>query len=138
MALVLQRIPGRYSKTDASRRAPSKFAAAWPGCSRAHGMAAVCEVSLANGRRADVAGRLGAAAKSGSWRSSPSIEDFRSDQKWPEYREFCDRLLFAVSPEFPSEILPADTGLIIADRYGGEIVRGRRPSTSLPERAARP
>ena len=51
------------------------------------------------------------------------LEDFRADQKWPEYREFCDRLFFAVAPDFPREVLPADTGLIIADRYGGEIVR---------------
>ena len=63
------------------------------------------------------------AAKSGSSRSSPRIEDFRTDQKWPEYRDYCDRLFFAVAPAFPREILPADTGLIIADRYGGEIVR---------------
>ena len=51
------------------------------------------------------------------------LEDFRTDQKWPEYREFCDRLLFAVAPGFPREVLPEDTGLIIADRYGGEIMR---------------
>ena len=87
-------------------------------------MAAVSEVSLANGRRADVA----AVAESGEiWivEIKSSIEDFRTDQKWPEYREYCDRLFFAVAPAFPREILPADTGLIIADRYGGEIVRGR-------------
>src|SRR5262249_11051315 len=33
------------------------------------------------------------------------------------------RLLFAVAPDFPRDVLPPDTGLIIADRYGGEIVR---------------
>ena len=52
-----------------------------------------------------------------------SLEDFRTDQKWPEYREYCDRLFFAVAPAFPREILPADTGLIVADRYGGDILR---------------
>ena len=51
------------------------------------------------------------------------LEDFRTDQKWHEYREFCDRLFFAVALEFPREVLPPDTGLIIADRYGGEIVQ---------------
>ena len=40
-----------------------------------------------------------------------------------EYRDWCDRLLFAVAPGFPVEILPEDTGLILADRFGGEIVR---------------
>jgi hypothetical protein len=89
---------------------------------KSHGFAAVCEVTLANGRRADV---VGLSAHGDIWivEIKSSIEDFRSDQKWPEYREFCDRLLFAVAPEFPTEILPADTGLIIADRYGGELVR---------------
>ncbi len=89
---------------------------------RAHGMAPIPEVSLANGRRADVA----AVAGSGEiWivEIKSSIEDFRTDQKWPEYRDYCDRLFFAVAPSFPNEILPADTGLIIADRYGGEILR---------------
>ena len=85
-------------------------------------MAPVTEVSLANGRRADIA----AVAASGEiWivEIKSSIEDFRTDQKWPEYRDYCDRLFFAVAPAFPREILPPDTGLVIADRYGGEIVR---------------
>ena len=89
---------------------------------RAHGMASLGEVSLANGRRADVV----AAAGSGEiWIAEikSSLDDFRADSKWPEYREFCDRLFFAVAPTFPHEVLPADTGLIIADRYGGEVVR---------------
>lgn len=85
-------------------------------------MAPVSEVSLANGRRADIA----AVAASGEiWivEIKSSVEDFRTDQKWPEYRDYCDRLFFAVAPAFPREILPPDTGLVIADRYGGEIVR---------------
>ena len=85
-------------------------------------MAPVTEVSLANGRRADIA----AVAASGEiWivEIKSSIEDFRSDQKWPEYRDYCDGLFFAVAPGFPRDILPPDTGLVIADRYGGEIVR---------------
>src|SRR5262245_43012011 len=88
----------------------------------AHQMATVAEVSLANGRRADIV----AVASSGEiWivEIKSSIDDFRADRKWPEYRAFCDRLLFAVAPAFPREILPADTGLIVADRYGGEIIR---------------
>jgi hypothetical protein len=89
---------------------------------KAHGLAAVSEVALANGRRADVVG----VADSGEiWivEIKSSLEDFRTDQKWPEYREFCDRLFFAVAPTFPREVLPEDTGLIVADRYGGEILR---------------
>lgn len=80
------------------------------------------EVCLANGRRADILalGRDGTA-----WivEIKSSIADFRSDQKWHEYRDYCDALLFAVAPDFPSEILPADAGLILADAYAGELVR---------------
>jgi hypothetical protein len=85
-------------------------------------MAPVTEVSLANGRRADIAA---VAAGGEIWivEIKSSIEDFRTDQKWPEYRGYCDRLFFAVAPAFPREILPPDTGLVIADRYGGEVVR---------------
>jgi hypothetical protein len=88
----------------------------------AHGLASLAEVTLANGRRADLAGLSGSGE---IWivEVKSSLEDFRSDLKWPEYREFCDRLYFAVAPHFPREVLPADTGLIVADRYGGEIVR---------------
>jgi hypothetical protein len=62
-------------------------------------MAAVAEVALANGRRADVAG---IAASGEIWivEIKSSVEDFRTDGKWPEYREFCDRLFFAVAPLF--------------------------------------
>lgn len=49
--------------------------------------------------------------------------DFQSDQKWPEYLEFCDRFFFAVDPDFPRDILPLDCGLIVADAHGGEILR---------------
>jgi len=88
---------------------------------RAHGLAVVTELSLANGRRADLAG---VTASGEIWivevKSCPA--DLRSDQKWPEYREFCDRFFFAVAPNFPREALPSGTGQIVADRYGGEIV----------------
>jgi hypothetical protein len=89
---------------------------------KAHGLATVSEVTLANGRRADVAG-FSEGGEIWIVEIKSCLEDFRSDQKWPEYREFCDRLFFAVGPNFPREVLPEDTGLIIADRYGGEIVR---------------
>ena len=58
------------------------------------------------------------------------LEDLRVDSKWPEYRDFSDALFFAVAPGFPVELLPADTGLILADRYGAEIVR-QAPETRL-------
>lgn len=86
------------------------------------GFRAIPELVLASGRRADLA----AIDEAGSiWivEIKSSIEDFRTDAKWPEYRAWCDRLLFAVAPDFPLAVLPEDAGLILADRYGGEIMR---------------
>ena len=52
-----------------------------------------------------------------------SVADFRADRKWQDYLGFADRYFFAVDPDFPAEILPETEGLIIADAFGGEIVR---------------
>jgi hypothetical protein len=89
----------------------------------AHQIATVAEVTLANGRRADM---VGVTSGGEIWivEIKSCAEDYRTDRKWPEYRAFCDRLYFAVAPAFPRQILPDDTGLIVADRYGGEVVRG--------------
>jgi hypothetical protein len=89
---------------------------------KAHGLAVITELALANDRRADIAG---VAASGEIWivEVKSCLADFRGDQKWPEYREFCDRFFFAVGPDFHREVLPQDAGLIVADRYGGEIMR---------------
>lgn len=52
-----------------------------------------------------------------------SRADFMSDSKWQGYLEWCDRFFWAVPPDFPTELLPDDTGLIIADAYDAEIIR---------------
>jgi len=52
-----------------------------------------------------------------------SVADYRADQKWTEYLEFCDVFYFAVPLDFPREILPEDCGLMVADDYGAEIIR---------------
>jgi hypothetical protein len=52
-----------------------------------------------------------------------SLEDFRTDQKWGEYRPYCDAFAFAVAPEFPRDILPEEPGLIVADNFGGAMLR---------------
>lgn len=101
-------------------------------CLLAHGFARLPEVTLPNGRRADL---IALSTTADIWiiEIKSSIEDFRADLKWPEYRDYCDRLLFAVAPDFPTEILPGDAGLLLADRYGGEIMRSgtehRLPAT---------
>ncbi len=86
------------------------------------GYAPLLEVGLPNGRRADIMALgprgqiLVAEVKSGS-------HDFRADRKWRDYLPFCDAFFFAVAPEFPSDILPEEPGLIVADAFDGAIVR---------------
>lgn len=89
---------------------------------RALGHAAVTELPLANGRRADIV-TVDRAGTITIVEIKSSIADFRSDGKWPEYRDFCDLLYFAIPAEVPQEIMPEDAGLIVADRYGAEILR---------------
>ena len=59
-----------------------------------------------------------------------SRADFTSDNKWQGYLEWCDRFFWAVDSDFPVDLLPTDSGLIIADAYGGEIIR-MAPETKL-------
>jgi len=89
---------------------------------RAAGFATLTEFTLATGRRADVIG-LGAQGLIWIVEIKSSLEDFRADGKWPEYREYCDRLFFAIPQEMDQEIMPPDAGLIIADSWGAEILR---------------
>lgn len=88
----------------------------------AHGYATVAELSLASGRRADLVA-IGANCEIVVVEVKSSVADFRADQKWKEYREHCDRLMFAVAPDFPQELIPVSAGLIVADSFGGEIAR---------------
>jgi hypothetical protein len=86
------------------------------------GFASLTEFTLPNGRRADV---TAISDKGEIWivEIKSSVADFRSDQKWPDYRDYCDRLLFAVHGDFPAEILPEDAGFIVADAYGAAVIR---------------
>jgi hypothetical protein len=89
---------------------------------RALGHAVVTELALANGRRADV---VGLSPGGDIWivEIKSCLTDFQTDGKWPEYRPYCDRLYFAVAPDFPCHVLPGEAGLFLADRYGAELVR---------------
>ena len=86
------------------------------------GYAPLAEVTLPNGRRADLMA-LGPRGEIFIVEVKSGIDDFRVDVKWPEYRPYCDAFAFAVAPEFPREILPAEPGLIVADGFGGAILR---------------
>ena len=86
------------------------------------GLACVTELPLASGRRADV---VALDPKGCVWivEIKSSVEDFRADRKWPDYRLHCDRMFFAVGPGFPLAMLPAEAGVMVADAYGATIVR---------------
>ena len=93
-----------------------------------HDLLAMAEVPLEGGRRADLM------AVDGKGRLviveiKVSRVDLMGDGKWPDYLAHCDRYYWAVPAGFdlaPFELpalLPARTGLIVADRYDAEIVR---------------
>lgn len=97
------------------------------------GVAAIPEFTLPCGRRADLAG-LGRKGEVVIVEVKSGVADFRADMKWPEYFDWCDRFYFAVSERFPSDILPDQTGLIIADSFGGAVVRESPVQTLAPAR----
>jgi hypothetical protein len=86
------------------------------------GLSCVAELPLLSGRRADLVA-LGGDGEIWIIEIKSSVEDFRADHKWADYRLHCDRLFFATASHVPLEIFPADTGLILADGYGAELVR---------------
>lgn len=99
-------------------------------------IAAVPELPLASGRRVDVIG-LARNGRIHVVEIKACREDYRADRKWQDYLEFADYFYFAVNPGFPRELLPETTGLILADRFGGELVRAapERP-LAAPRRKA--
>ena len=88
---------------------------------RALGHSVVTELSLANGRRADV---VGLSPGGDIWivEIKSCLLDFQTDGKWSEYHPHCDRLYFAAPPELGRDIFPRDAGFIAADSYGAEIL----------------
>ncbi|MCM5559592.1 MmcB family DNA repair protein [Pleomorphomonas sp. JP5] len=87
-----------------------------------HGFSILYELPLASGRRADVVA-LGGNGDILIIEIKSSVEDFRTDRKWPDYRLHCDRLFFATHADVPTDIFPEEAGLIVADGYGGAILR---------------
>ena len=89
---------------------------------RTLGHSVVTELALANGRRADVVA-LSPAGDVMIVEIKSCLLDFQSDGKWHEYLPHCDRLYFAVAPDFPHHVIPDRVGFMLADRYGAELVR---------------
>ncbi|MGF1610105.1 MAG: MmcB family DNA repair protein [Kiloniellales bacterium] len=93
------------------------------------GVATLTEFTLRSGRRVDVIG-LDLNGEITIIEVKSSLADFRSDGKWHEYLDYCDRFYFAVAADFPREVLPEDCGLMVADAYGAAILR-EAPVTRL-------
>ena len=92
------------------------------------GYSPILEFTLPNGRRLDVAA-LGANGELLGVEIKVALADLRGDTKWPEYLDYCDLFYFAIPPDFPPEHVPSETGLMIADRYGGAIVKPAQVQT---------
>jgi hypothetical protein len=89
---------------------------------RALGYAVAAELPLADGRRADLMA-LDPRGGIAIIEVKSCLADFRADQKWEDYRQWCDLFYFAVDAAFPRDCIPEECGLIIADRYGAEALR---------------
>ena len=89
---------------------------------RSLGYVSVEEFVPERGKRVDV---MALGPKGELWviECKSSRADFQSDGKWQGYLEWCDRYFWAVDAEFPVELLPEGTGLIIADAYDAEVIR---------------
>jgi hypothetical protein len=86
------------------------------------GFATVEEFSPERGLRVDV---MALGPKGELWvvECKSCRADFQGDAKWEGYLAYCDRYFWAVDEAFPVDLLPEDSGLILADGYGAEILR---------------
>lgn len=100
------------------------------------GYVSLVEFPLVNGRRADILA-LGRSGDVAIIEVKRTIADFRADRKWRSYRDFSDRLYFAVPNDFPALLIPEECGLIVADRFGAALVRdGERQALAAGRRRA--
>jgi hypothetical protein len=116
----------RPETTDAVTRGAARLMVAL-------GFAPLAEVSLPNGRRADLM-CLGPRGEITIVEVKSCHEDYRVDRKWGEYLPYCDAFYFAVAPEFPRDVLPQEPGLIVADGFGGAVLRPPPPTPLVTAR----
>lgn len=102
---------------------------------------AVCEMPLANGRRADLMA-IDPRGQLTIVEIKVAKADLVGDCKWQDYLDFCDRFFWAVPPHLAAILegeryLPQSAGLIVADRYDAAVVRDAvsRPLASARRRA---
>jgi len=101
-----------------------------------HDFACIIEFVPERGRRVDV---MALGPKGEIWvvECKSSRADFIGDVKWQGYLQWCDRYFWAVDEAFPVDLLPAGTGLILADAYNAEVIRmGQETRLAGARRAA--
>src|SRR4029077_13624129 len=79
---------------------------------RQAGHSVLLEMPLPDGRRADIF----AVSRGGEItivEVKSSIEDWRVDEKWPDYLDWCDQLYVAVPVDLPQMLIPGEIGLIV-------------------------
>lgn len=86
------------------------------------GYVSLVEFPLANGRRADIIA-LGRTGELVIVEIKSSVADFRADRKWTSYRDYSDRLYFAIPNDFPRALIPDECGLMVADAFGAALLR---------------
>ncbi|WP_270937772.1 MmcB family DNA repair protein [Falsiroseomonas oryzae] len=118
--------PPPAARTLAVCRAAARFCAL-------RGWAPVMEMPLPNGRRADILALMPEGAFAVVEVKS-CARDFLSDGKWPEYRDYCDRLYFAVDLDFPQDLLPEEVGLLVADGPDAVLLREAPAHALAPAR----
>jgi hypothetical protein len=96
-------------------------------------LASIAELTLANGRRADIVA-LGVDGRIVIVEVKSGPADFRADRKWREYMPYCDEFYFAVAQDGPIQMIPHDAGLIVADAYGAMISRSAPINRAQPAR----
>ena len=107
-----------------------------------HGLIALPEVTLGNGRRADLMG-IDAKGHIVIVEVKVSRADLLGDGKWQDYLEYCDRFFWAVPTGFDmalcdrAELQPDVAGLIVADAYDAAFMRAaaERPVAAARRRA---
>ena len=89
---------------------------------RGHGFVTVEELVPTSGLRVDV---MALGPKGEIWivECKSGRADYATDRKWHLYLDWCDRFFWAVDADFPTGLLPEDTGWMLADGYDAEIIR---------------
>ncbi len=102
------------------------------------GHSPLCEVTLADGHRADIMA-LGRTGEILIVEIKVSAADLLGDRKWHHYRAFADRFAWAVPAELAGlleaeRFAPEACGLIVADRHEALWVREPARVTLAPAR----